>query len=498
MNERLKALLEQRDQAQAEFDAFADPIIAANRDLTPEEETTRAEKRGAIKRFDARILELQDDAASAETLTEARKRAGIVTVDVSVTKEKRTYEVGSPNSFINDLVRASYPAFPGHREANARLAQWDYETSVEMARGTQEGQRARMQIAEQRRTENGQDARDAIRVMEERGNAGSLNGPEMRTGMDTTAGSGGSFATPQYFVSDYAPYREAGRAFVDQCNKQPLPEYGMAVYLPHVTGPAGVAAQGGDNRGVQETDPTAGYLSNTLTTLAGQVIISQQLLDRVGPNFSFDKLVLDQLERDYNPKVDQYVLAQALANAGAITYTDGSGFTVTARSNPGVGGFTSKVAGAKAAIEVTQGVVMSPTHLFVQPNRWDYIEAWSDSSGRPIVVPNVAGAFNAWVAGNSGDKPVPFEGDTGYKLAGLPVFKDHNIPTPGTGADQAIVGALAEVYVWEGTPVPRVIPQTYASNLSVLLDLYSYVTCIPRYPLAVQTVSGSGMAAITF
>jgi hypothetical protein len=48
---------------------------------------------------------------------------------------------------------------------------------------------------------------------------------------------------------------------------------------------------------------------------------------------------------------------------------------------------------------------------------------------------------------------------------------------------------MPEVWVWEGDLVPRTIPQTYAQDLAVLLQLYAYVTCIVRYPLAVQTIT---------
>ena len=188
--------------------------------------------------------------------------------------------------------------------------------------------------------------------------------------MSAGASSGGSFVTPVYFVSEYAPYRLPGRAFIDQCNTQPLPDYGMTVYLPQVQSDAAVATQESapgtnENAAVTETDPTAGYLSANLITKAGQVTVSQQLLDRAGPNFAFDRLVFDQLTRDYNAAADTYVLTQALSTAASTAY-NGSAFVLTSGTET-AGSFYQKIAGAKAAIRTTSGTIMDPTHLFLEP-----------------------------------------------------------------------------------------------------------------------------------
>ncbi|HEX5347844.1 MAG TPA: phage major capsid protein [Pseudonocardiaceae bacterium] len=507
----LQKLLESRGAAQKAYDDFVTPLREAmekaNTDeeraaaaLTDEQTTRKNELRSAVEELDVRIDEVDADEQRAKKLSEVRTRIGAGAPNAEV-NEARTYEEGSPHSYVADLVRAfGGPQWKGHNEAVRRLNQHEYEVAVEISRGSKEGKRALRLLRESHRTENGADARRIIEEMRERGNAGAGRGREglgEHRAMDTTASSGGSFTTPVYIVPEYAPYREAGRAFIDQCNGQPMPDYGMTVFIPHVTSPAGVAAQVGQNSGITENDPNAGYLSANITTEAGQVPVSQQLLDRAGPNFSYDKMVFDQLNRDYAPKVDTYVLTQALAGAGTITYTDASGFTLGARSTPGTGGFYGKVSGAKAAVRTGAGVVMNPTHLFVQPNRWEYISGWVDSNGRPAVVPDYAGPFNA-MAGGSRDGDAGIEGATGYRLNGLPAFQDLNIPAPGTGADQAVVGNLTEVYVFEGDLVPRVIPQTYAANLSVLLQVYAYIAVIVRYPTAIQTIAGSGMASITF
>ena len=279
----------------------------------------------------------------------------------------------------------------------------------------------------------------------------------------------------------------------------------MTIYIPAVQSDANVALQEtapgtGEGNAVTETDPTTGYLSANLQTEAGQVTISQQLLDRAGPNFAFDQLIFDQLTRDYNRSADQFVLTAALAGAGTVSY-NASAWALTYPWQSGSGSqgqsFYDKVASAKSKIRTGAGVFMDPTHLFVRPERLELMEAATDTLGRPLLTPGYANPYNAAVAGNESGA-TGYEGDTGYKITGLPIFHDFNIPAINTTGDQAIVGALSEVYVWESQLVPRVIPQTYAQNLQVLLQVYAYLAVIPRYPTALQAINGSAMQLSQF
>ena len=501
MSDMLSSLWADRMAAQKAYDDFVTPLIAEKRALTAEEQEQRSTLRTVVENYDERIKEVEKEEKRSAKYAEMRGRTTApvadATTSASVTKEADIYGPETDNSYFADMVRSSSRAWPGHGAACQRLDEYGYRVAVEMARGTTEGQRAERSLREYMRTDNSIETRKFIQNMKEYGNAGAATGVEYRLagGVDSTAASGGSFVTPQYFVSKYAPYRQAGRPFIDQTTKLPLPDYGMTCYLPAVTGPANVDDQGGDLGAVPELDPSATYLSAALTTEAGQVVVSQQLLDRAGPNFAFDQMIFDQLNRAYAPRVDALILNIALATAGTVTYTDGAGFKLTVTS--GTGGFYSKVSGAKAAIRHTAGTIMNPTHLWVYPDRWEYMAGWADAQGRPIIVPDYAGPFNAAAAGNSnGD--VGIEGATGYRFAGLPAFTDLSLPNDIGGRDQAIVANMAEIYVWEGQLTPAVIPQTYANQLAVLLRLYAYVTGLVRYPSAVQKIAGTGMSTISF
>jgi len=502
--ESVNALADEFDAAEKRYAEIRDShekTVTEGGTLTDEQ---RAERVAAQEERDAvyeRLTEMRDEHARKRAVAEARRDAGLdFDGDVKVTNEPRTYGPGSPYSYFADFVRSQSPQWKGHDEARGRLAKHATEVSHALREDptSPEGLRARSSVQNTYR-ENGSRAADsAIDELRTRADA------EVRTGMDTGSTSGGSFVTPQYFVSDYAPYRQFGRIFIDAANKQALPDYGMEVYIPSVSNAAGVASQSSQNTGIDEADPTALYLSAALNTLAGQVTVSQQLLDRAGPNFAFDKMVFDQLNRAYCVAVDQYVLTQAIATAGVVTATATS-FTqsgAVSSTNPFFAPYAfQKVGQAKAATVDAAGTVLPATHAFFTPARWEFISTETGANGNALVQPNYAGVFQAIAAGSSG-QPIA-EGDTGYSLSGLKVFEDGNIPNQATGgedvgADQTIVAHMPEVWVWEGDLVPRTIPQTYAQDLSVLLQLYAYVTCIVRYPLAVQTIQWNQTATSLF
>lgn len=240
----LEALYEQRGVAETALREFAEPIIAEKRDLTDEEEVTHDELRKAVKKVDKRIKQYEEDAARAAEITEARSKVNLDDVtDVSgQVHETPVYGIGSKHSYVADRVWAASDSIMA-QGAQERLAKYGYQVAVEIARGTDEGKRAAEQIHEQLRKFGESRVNDYVRAMEDRGQAGSDAGMESRgilsqdigvetrTGMSAGSSSGGSFVTPVYFVSDYAPYREAGRAFTTQCNSQPLPDYGKLYML---------------------------------------------------------------------------------------------------------------------------------------------------------------------------------------------------------------------------------------------------------------------------
>jgi hypothetical protein len=242
---------------------------------------------------------------------------------------------------------------------------------------------------------------------------------------------------------------------------------------------------------VSEKAVTAGYLEGGVKTFAGEMIVSQQLLDRAGPNFAFDRLVFDQLNRNYNLRWDKYVLKRALA-APEEQKWEGSSNNFVFIEKEKAGGFVGQINKAQASIREKAGTILNPTHIFMTPGRYSYISAYADSYGRLLVNPDYTGPYAAAAASGTGDPGI--EGNTGLRLGGLPVYQDANMPGVGTTtSDQVIVGCLSEVWAFEGNVVPRVLPQTKANLLQVILQEYAYGVAIVRYPKGIVNIWGGAL-----
>jgi HK97 family phage major capsid protein len=536
---RRDELVTRRDGAEAEFRSIVEGLRSdkgEDRDPDTKEAARCEELRGEIDSADEtlaeirkerkairrRIKEEKDNADDAKLIAESREHIRSVDsiADVTVTQgERMVYGVApdgerSPNSFYMDLALRCKALFGGDFDhgASKRLTEYAHQVEVEYAERSKFGLAAAKQLRETIRGEDQSATASRMAEFEARGKTALELKPELRAtaiGTDggasaTAPGEGSAFVTPVFEVGKYAPFREFGRAFADACQKEQLPPYGMYVYIPHVTGGSevtGVTESSGSTT-IADLAPTAGYLSGALKTFAGQVVISQQLLDRAGPGFAFDRLIFDQLMRNYALNFDTYVLEAALTEAKVNNWKGNAGafvlMEVSAAKSAAAGGFYGQIAKAKADIRTLAGTVLNPTHLFVRPTRWEYIAAVADTTGRPLVVPDYAGPFNAAAGGStSGDEGI--EGATGYKLAGLPVFTDENIPDQGTTTnDQALVGCLDETWVFEGAITPRTIPQTKANTLQVILQQYSYATVIKRYAESVVAINGEGMKAVSY
>ena len=106
-----------------------------------------------------------------------------------------------------------------------------------------------------------------------------------------------------------------------------------------------------------------------------------------------------------------------------------------------------------------------------------------DTNQRPLVVPRANGLFNAAGVWEKVDSQ-QVVGD----IQGVPVVTDPNIPTTlGAGSNQDAIYVMrsSDIILWESGIRAEAFPQTYAQNLSVLLQVSSYVAfTAARYPAA--------------
>src|SRR5664280_407132 len=385
----------------------------------------------------------------------------------SVRSEPRVYAPNSPNSYYLDVSRAAMPGIQGHQDAVANLERYSRELTIEAKAGSPEGRRA-LNIAGARGRNRGE---DGVRV-------------EQR-GLTTGTSSAGAFTVPIYLESSFGLYNSFPPAFLEQTTKLADPGHGMTMYLPSFASAPTVAQQTTQNSGVSDSTPSATFLTANLATFTGEVEVSQQLFDRVGP-LGMDEVIHSALAQQLATQVDTYVITTALATAGTV-----AGSSLFA----GAAGLYGDIAQAKAAMETASGTKIPATHVFSSTSFVEWLEAWVDPNGRPLLLPAYSTSTLPIQPDASGNAPVGF---TGERLLGTALFADGNIAPSGSNA-QIIVANPAEVFTLQSEPVIRAVPETFAQDLSVTIQLYGLVGAIVRHPLAIQNLTGSAYpAAPTF
>ena len=300
--------------------------------------------------------------------------------------------------------------------------------------------------------------------------------------MSTAAGGGGEFAPPLWMIQDFVPYLRPGRPLVNVLHHNVLPTGVSSINLPKVNTGALTGVQSNQNTAVANRDFGTGSVSTGITTVAGQVTISQQDIDQTPINL--DEIVLRDLANDYAYQTDLLAITAITGVSGlnAVTYTDAAPTSakVLAQVQNGID-------------QVHLGVYRPAQAVVMRPDRWGRFLAASDGQGRPLVLPVAQyGAFN--VAG-MGDGATP-QGSAG-SVRGVPAILDASLPNnlgAGTNQDEIVVFRPDEIEVFESAPKAETFQQTYANQLSVLVRFYAYWGIIPnRLPKAISVISGTGM-----
>lgn len=463
MDERLKRLIARREQAGKEREQLLAQRKAitdlaeeeARDDLLPEEDAEFRELTAQIAKkdqeladTDERIKELSDEAERQRRVTDgalAVKRAQARAESVT---ESRTYERGNGKSYLQDLAR------------------------VQLNMDTDGAARDRL-------------ARHAQDVSSDR---------EYRD-LDRTDGTGGYAVPPLWLMQQFIELARAGRAYANVVNTQTLPGGTDSINIPKVATGTEAAIQAADNTAVTETDMTDTFISAPVRTIAGQQDVAIQLLDQ--SPVSFDEVIFRDLVADYATKLDLQVITGSGA-AGQVTgvrNTAGIETIAYTSASPTVAELYSKIADAVQRVHTLR--FMSPTVIAMHPRRWAWILAASDSTGRPLVVPEAGNPQNAIATlGTVGAEQVVGQ------MHGLPVVTDPSIPTTlGAGTDEDVVHVLraSDLLLYESGIRSRVLPEVGSGTLTVRLQVYGYLAfTAARYPKSVVEVGGSGLIAPSF
>jgi len=445
----LDIALERRDAVKVEMDAVLEAVAAEERtDLTAEE----TEKVDALveeaRALDAKIEKFSTQATADAKAAEVRASVAAVVAPrvggATVTREARTYTPEAEVSFVKDVYAAQ---IRGDYSAQERLARHTKEESVE-----------RRSVA-----------------------------------TDNFAG----LVIPQYLVDLAAPYARAGRPTADYAtSKHALPAAGMTLNISRMTTGTSTAVQETQNTDVSNTDSDDTLLTIPVRTIAGQQDLSKQAIER---GTGIDTFVVADLIRSWHTTVDYQVL-NGTGNNGqfkGIRASGGNTVTYTA-TTPTTALLYSKLADAYQKVE--SNVFIAPTHWIMHPRRLAAILASSDTTGRPLAVPNSNGPMNAAAAGAG----LPGYGNSGYTILGLPVVTDANVLTnlgAATNQDEIYCVAAPEMHLWEqpGSPFALSFDATGAGSLTVKSVVYGFgAFSAERYPLAASIISGTGLVAPTF
>ena len=305
---------------------------------------------------------------------------------------------------------------------------------------------------------------------------------------DVTSANFAGLIVPQFLTELAAPFARAGRVTSDLARKHQLPDAGLTISISKVTTGTAVAEQT-EGAGVQETDMDDTKLDISVKTFAGMQDVSRQSLER-GTNI--DSLVMADLVSAYHTTLNTAVVAELFSSAGnAVTYTDAS---------PTVAELYPKLLDSVQKVQTS--FFAGPNVIIMHPRRLAFILAAVDGQNRPLAVPTPSSSGQPAFAYGNG---APLYGNSGYSIAGLPVFTDATIATDkgaSTNQDTIYVGNSQELHLWEqgsGEPMMLRFEQPKASELEVTMIVYGYSAFTAnRYPSAWSQINGTGLVTPTF
>jgi HK97 family phage major capsid protein len=310
-----------------------------------------------------------------------------------------------------------------------------------------------------------------------------------------TGGSGGEFAPPAWLIEDFVKLARPGRVTADRFHHEDLPSGVSSVSIPRISGGTTAAVQTTQNTALSQTDMTTASLTSGISTIGGKQVVSQQMIDQTG-GVPFDQVVLQDLAADWAKQLG----TQAISGSGAAGQLRGylqpasTNVQTWTQAAPTAALFYSQLAKLQGAINASR--YASPDTVVMHPRRWAWFASFTDSTGRPLVVPS-AGGFNSMA--NPGDNAAA--GHVGSVL-GMEVFTDPNIAVntgAGTNQDTILMFPASDIWIWESQVKAEAFTAPYADSLGVLLRLYNYAAMIPdRYLASLGVLSGTGLVTPVF
>jgi HK97 family phage major capsid protein len=298
-------------------------------------------------------------------------------------------------------------------------------------------------------------------------------------------GSGGYAVPPIWLMDQYIELARPGRAFANLVQRQPLPGGTDSINIPKLLTGTSTAVQNGDNTSIADVDSTDSFVTAPVRTIAGAQGVSIQLIDQ--SPVAFDDVVFRDLVADHAAQTDK----QTLSGSGT------AGQVLGVRLTPNIGSVAASAvttAGVYSAIAnaiqtVHTARFLPPEVILMHPRRWGWFLSLLDGQQRPLFLPSANNPQNS-----GGILSEVASQQVVGQMHGLPVVTDPNLETNlggGTNEDPIYVLRASDIVLWESGVKARVLPETKAQTLTVLLQIYSYLAfSAARYPQSVVQVTG--------
>lgn len=319
---------------------------------------------------------------------------------------------------------------------------------------------------------------------------------EMRANPNNVLGTGGEFTPPGYLIDHFATAAKVGRHFADLVGSSPIPRGISQINIPRLvdTNILGqdTGIQSANGGPVDSSDVTSAYNTSQVVSIAGNLLVSQQLYDQTGAP-GFDVIGTAELVKDYNAVLDGQMVngtgangqLTGLANFSFLTSNDVDGSSVPASVAGGqttgsmISGLWALMGLAAANVGNTRG--HRPDFWLMAPRRWFAIAGSLDQQYRPIMSPQKSDSNDSSTQTTGGPHAVA-------NVHGIPVYTEGAIPvttytnnvagTLGAKADTVYCGRVSDTYLFESAPMIQASVNATAGTLQVRLQLHRYAAFV--------------------
>lgn len=297
----------------------------------------------------------------------------------------------------------------------------------------------------------------------------------------------GALVVPQFLTEHAAGVVRAGDPFLRNITQYPLPPEGMQMTVPRsvTTGGSTAHAQTSENTDVSDTDPSLVDMTRNVVTVAGQVDLSAQAVERGGE--ALERFLAKDLLEAVNSNLDSQLLNGTGTNGqllGVRNVTDVTTVTYT-DTNPTAGEFLIFVSRLGHDMSLVRN--LGPDTFVMHPRRW-----WSFMRSGGFTGFTNPFQINGYEADNDPEIPGTF--------GGARVILDANIPTTlGSGTNEDVIIALRadDMPVFVSPLTVKVNHSTSAGNFGVNITGFKYANWWPdRYRgTSIALLVGTGLSS---